>query len=537
MIRAAQRPRGQALFLAGALAAGAVQLFSQEFYAGLELLRPLILWLALRGESLDRKQRLRRVLLAWLPFLLLFAGYFAWRTALMPTPGTDRNAPEILYGLFTAPAATLVRLGEMVLQDLVQILLGVWYAAVRPDLFTLYPPAGLAAWAVTALVSAVTFLVFRWAWRDGPRAPGAADEDWYRTAAPFGFAAVLAGFLPGWMIGRHIYDLTGIYNDRFGLAAMFGAAVLSVALVEMLLRTQAYRLALACLLVGLGAGQNFRFETTYRWAWEKQARMYWQLKWRAPELKKPTNVYGEGSIASFVGGQFTSSVFNLMYGPVRDPRYMDFRYFDVTKVDVDAMLEVKEPLVYSLGYLEYVADPGSNLVFSYAPEKQQCLWLLSEKDAANPYVPEALAEALPLANLDQVLPTTERGLRRDIFGAEPAHDWCYYYQKGELAGQFADWERVVALWAEAEQQGRRPRNGVEYGVFIEGFANTGDWDAAFELTRKASFPKYEMRAYLCSAWARITTSTPASPEKDRVIPEVIDVFECQDEFRVIGSFE
>lgn len=82
---------------------------------------------------------------------------------------------------------------------------------------------------------------------------------------------------------------------------------------------------------------------------------------------------------------------------------------------------------------------------SFEPEKLQCLWILGPQDQANPYVSAALLEALPLSNLNQILPTSTRTLRSDIFGPEPAHDWCYYYQKGDLARQTQDWEQVVDL--------------------------------------------------------------------------------------------
>lgn len=441
MILAAQRKERAALFLTGSLLAGAVQLFSQEFYIGLELLRPVILWLALQTNVPNWKARLKRTLLLWLPFLLVFLIYFVWRTALMPTPGADRNTPRILYGLFSTPLSTLAELITMVAQDIVQILMGVWYAAYQPDLFTLTPPANLYAWGAAGLAGAAVFVYFRWG--PGKRLPEDANPEkaWYKSALPFGALAMLFGFLPGWMIGRHIYDLGGIYNDRFGLAAMFGAALLTVALIEMLLKTQLYRLALACLLVGLGTGQNFRFETTYRWSWEKQSKLYWQLKWRAPALEKPTNLYGEGSIASFIGGQVTSSAVNLMYGPVRDPQIMDFRYFDVTKVDVEQLAAQKEPQTYSLGYMDYLSPPGSNLVFSFEPEKLQCLWVLSAKDKTNPYISSALSEALPLASLEQVLSEGSPALRADIFGPEPA-------MTGAIPTRRLNWppRQAVGMW-------------------------------------------------------------------------------------------
>jgi hypothetical protein len=50
-------------------------MLTSEYYYGLELLRPLVLWLVIAGVP----KRLKRALKNWLPYLALLVAVFLWR--------------------------------------------------------------------------------------------------------------------------------------------------------------------------------------------------------------------------------------------------------------------------------------------------------------------------------------------------------------------------------------------------------------------------------------------------------------------------
>jgi hypothetical protein len=60
------------------------------------------------------------------------------------------------------------------------------------------------------------------------------------------------------------------------------------------------------------------------------------------------------------------------------------------------------------------------------------------------------------------------------FGMEPAHDWCYYYQKADLARQSGDWKEVVRLGNEAQKLGLHPDDPIEWMPFLQAYAFVGD---------------------------------------------------------------
>ncbi len=101
----------------------------------------------------------------------------------------------------------------------------------------------------------------------------------------------------------------------------------------------------------------------------------------------------------------------------------------------------------------------------------------------------------------------------DVFGPEPAHRWCYYFERADLARQFGEWDQVLKLWEEAGPLASQARYGPEYLPFIEAFARSDHWDKAVDLTLKADAKTAGMSGFLCSNWARMMQETPASEAK------------------------
>jgi hypothetical protein len=61
-----------------------------------------------------------------------------------------------------------------------------------------------------------------------------------------------------------------------------------------------------------------------------------------------------------------------------------------------------------------------------------------------------------------------------VFGTEPAHGWCYYYQKAELARQQGDWDSVAVLGAEAASLDLVPADPIEWMPFLQAYAVLGE---------------------------------------------------------------
>jgi hypothetical protein len=61
-----------------------------------------------------------------------------------------------------------------------------------------------------------------------------------------------------------------------------------------------------------------------------------------------------------------------------------------------------------------------------------------------------------------------------IFGPEPAHTWCYYYQQAELALQEGNWEKIVQIGDKVTQLKLSPNDRIEWAPFLQAYALRGD---------------------------------------------------------------
>ena len=110
------------------------------------------------------------------------------------------------------------------------------------------------------------------------------------------------------------------------------------------------------------------------------------------------------------------------------------------------------------------------MVFYYAPPG--CLRLLdSEIDPDNRLIPDdtLLRDA---ANLSTTGPVLDEPIARmpEIYGSEPAHNWCYYFEQADLARQMEDWEQLAELGDIAFKLDDYPNDPLERFVFVEGYA-------------------------------------------------------------------
>jgi hypothetical protein len=114
-----------------------------------------------------------------------------------------------------------------------------------------------------------------------------------------------------------------------------------------------------------------------------------------------------------------------------------------------------------------------------------------------------------------------------IYGSEPAHGWCYYFQKADLARQMGDWETVTQLGDVAFALDDYPNDPLERFVFIEGYAHTADWEKARGLSMDSyAVSKKITGPLLCKLWDRIAHETESTPEQNVTLDVVQTQLEC-----------
>jgi hypothetical protein len=153
-----------------------------------------------------------------------------------------------------------------------------------------------------------------------------------------------------------------------------------------------------------------------------------------------------------------------------------------------------------------------------------CLRVLDTVYAYDPLFIDGQDILIPISNLSQIIPDPASAPPDpNIFGPEPAHTWCYFFQKADLARQVKDWNTVIALYKQAQEMGATPGFGAEYIPFIEAYAQTGDWQKSNDLTIAAEDRTPGLKKMLCANWSRLS-GIPSSDMK--VIEQVKQSLSC-----------
>jgi hypothetical protein len=130
------------------------------------------------------------------------------------------------------------------------------------------------------------------------------------------------------------------------------------------------------------------------------------------------------------------------------------------------------------------------------------------------------AAALSDINLIQVTPGKGQP---DMywFGQEPAHDWCYYYEKADLARQQGDWQKIIQLGDQAAGRGLSPLGWEEQFPFIEAKAHDGRWSEALA-DSVSLYDDASKGPVICRLWTRMIETTGPGPEKDQAVQSLAE---------------
>lgn len=481
MLRAASEPQRFWHYTLVGLFAGVVHMFTMEYFVGLDLIRPVLLWLLIRRqhptEPLTRSGW--RVALQWAPYVLIMAAWVVWRFVLLELP----QEPYPLQ-LSRNPLRLIAQLGPGALADFWHALVVTWQRSLQPSFWP--------AWAIAGLTAAG----FGWLLA---RNANDADENTQpkRQAAFIGVAAFFLGLMPIWITGNVAHR--DVYNDRYLLPGLMGAALLISWLLTVVVRSGKWRAVTLAVLLGLAVGSHVRNAESFREDWEAQRNLYWQLSWRAPDILPGTAIITPARVTPWTGEPLLGAALNVLYpirseAPVADLWNLELRYSHT----LDPILRGETYGINYRGHLFQSSAPDSLLMVRMAPAGG-CLWLLDTYDAYNPYLTDEERQVAAYSNHARIL---MQGTQpdRNIFGQEPEHNWCYAYQKAQLANQQGEWATAVELLTAADKAGLQPALNIEWLPLVRAYAQQGDWPSALKVSQQARADGTQADAMLCAMW-------------------------------------
>ena len=538
MIQSARSPKLRALKIIISLAISALSLFGLEYLFGLELLRPLFLFLALKSTP----KRFKKTVLFYVPYFLLLIIYLYWRIFFYDS------------GIYTASISGISFSGiwMQILDAVPQVSLGAWLKVwVQP----FNPESGLSprlALVVGFILLAGTFFLARYlkfisARKEkntslrGSTTTEAISETARETASQkdarsdrvsefnldwilLSFALILSAGIP-FYIGNFPIKLT-FPEDRFTWSFIFGVSMFLTWLFS-LIKNETQRFTLAGLLISLAITTQIYNGDIYRREWRLQQLFSQQLFWRAPYIEKGTLILAEDDgVFPHSDDEAFSFLVNWAYNPNQKDRKLDYEYFYLSgRLGAEIpSLKSGEPVFKDHYSATFEGNIDKVLLLHFSPPS--CLRILDpvyDKDVfitprdvddvqmGSLTLPRVLEPALALSNPRELINKNNDNFNPPawLFGAEPEHNWCYYFEKADLARQEENWEKVAKLGDTAFAIPYSPADAAEYLPFIEAYARLGRYDDAQELTEIALDRNPALRPMFCSLWQRVDEQVPS----------------------------
>ncbi len=296
--------------------------------------------------------------------------------------------------------------------------------------------------------------------------------DWSWDGIIIGMLGVLLTIIPVTFTGRNI-SLLSTFN-RYTLNSVAGVSILVVSSFYYLINKIKPILVFSAVLLFLSVFTHLLNTAQFVENYQNQKDFWWQLSWRAPDIKDGTVFTPVGLGASDYFHIFPQ--INLIYRP--NSKQLAINTQILNNSTIKEILVGRQEKEINLRGIVFKRDYQNLLVVSMRTDTCLHVW-----DGSNPILAVThnpiISLVAPLSKLSAIdMKSPPHIPPANIFGKEPAHSWCYYYQKASLAKQGSDWGAILTLGRELNSQRLHPLDVSEWMPFFEGYSITGNHEEA-----------------------------------------------------------
>lgn len=520
----AARGWARALLWSASIVTGWLYLLLVDYAIGMEVFRFLALYVAVRARdpmALQRKT-IVRTLRTWLPASAIALAFLAWRFLVFESHREATDVGLQLGRLLDEPLRVGLSWATRLIQSVSNEVALAWAVPLSRRFFGLGSGEAIAGLMLGLL--AIGVLAARGSLRlrvsetaedsAGSPQPVAPPESHPGRLASIGLVGVVMGVAPIVMANRY-YEFDAF--SHYGLPASLAAALVLAAVLDSISIAPIRRALLAALVLcsvlthyGVAAAAS-KEEDIIR-------RFWWQVAWRAPGISPGTTL-----LVSYPGiayyGEDLDIVWapaNFLYGIEKTTAYPVAYRLSAVPVREDALLSILVGL--NFGPVTYrthrtFVDYGNILVVSQTQPNGCAHVMLGTPPRISSQESPGIALVAHRSNRNNNIQTDvepEMPLFV-VFGPEPKHDWCYFYQKAELALQRGDLQEVAELGSLAERTGLAPADSVEWMPFLQAYANLGDERRLADLNARLADDAFQ-RMQACRTLAAIIDQGLARPQ-------------------------
>lgn len=481
-----------------AIVLGVIYLGLVEYEAGFELIRFLILFILVGRVFQSYRDRMIATMKAWLPYSLIVFGFGFWRFFIFKgeRSATDVNIQFEQVQLY--PIQTIYHWMVQVVQDMFDVILNAWTIPLSQLI------GYVERWGTFVAIAAVVLVLFAFMKEDENGLQRELDTDTFSAEALwFGFLSAAAGLIPIAMVNREVAFPS---FSRYALVSSVGVAIFWVGLL-MHLRGRYLRSAVLAGLVLIAVLTHHANSVKFADETAALQNFWWQISWRVPQLAARTTLMGMYPVGGIEEDYFLWGPASLIYFPEKAESETIGPTLFAAVLNKDTVTKVlaKERQEFDnrkniITYKNY-----RNILILSQPTVNSCVHVINgQQPEFSQWEPDSIRVIGSYSELEHVLaseaPHTPPAI---VFGSEPKHGWCYYYQKADLARQRGDWDEVMKLADEALGKKLTPNDSIEWIPFLQAYAQAGDIEHLTELA-----PKITSSPYVAGQACQILRSMP-----------------------------
>jgi len=490
-----------------------------EYMIGLEGMRLVLLGYALFQKGFrEIRSWFKEFIKQWWPYPLAAAGFLYWRLFMFDSTRKATDAARLAGDYLGNLRSMSIRLILETAKDFLDTSVFAWfvkpYQLVSDAEYSELGRAVLIAVVVMALVLLYIFLFKKW-WESDH-----AEKQTSALAKAFiliGVFIVVFAVFPVTLSDRGV-DLYDAYKS-YGLHPIAGVVLFVVGIVLMFRPN--FRNLILIALVGLSVMTQVLNADYWAKLWEYQRQTWWQLTWRAPDLKDDTTVMVYMPEGYLMQQDFEMwAPLNLIYRPGR----AEVPTLQAQILNSDTAYDVLKRVVEDHYFrdVKLHLDYNNFLLVSF-PATTSCVHLIDGNlPVYSENEPLITQQVGPFSRIDRILPDGQSPFpSQAIFGAEPEHKWCYYYQKASLARQTGNWAEVVKLYEQAVALHLDPIDTSEFFPFIEAYVNLGRAKEAKALYIRGIKDRTKLRLPLCTSLGKNLKYPPEYHYDYKAITELV----------------
>ena len=466
------------LFFSIAIILGWLYLLQMEWFIGFEFLRWASIFVLISRSGGTLMQKVWRTLRSAYSTILVPAIFLLWRLVLF-TP--ERGATDVslqLDQLTQFPLKTSMRWLSTLLIDSFDVVVLAWGQPLSFLYSWIWTKKLMLLGLGVGAVSVAFMLIFLKQVEDLKEG---YEGNWKIEAFWLGLSSAIFGLLPIIMVNRSV-NFT--FYSRYTLVSSAGAAILLGALIFSLKPTLLPKVIIAVLIF---IASLTHFANSQRAVQLTQATrdFWWQVSWRIPHLENHTTLVANYAVGFSEEDYFVWGPANLIYFPEssRDEYIQPGVFAALLNQDtVDKTLRNEGQEFDNRRTIRTYKNYRKLLILTQ-PTANSCVHVIDGEQPEYSRGENASIQIIgPYSNLELILtnkPAPTPPLI--IFGPEPEHTWCYFYQKATLALQRGDFDEILSLGEEAASKNLMPEDLIEWMPFLQAFAQQGEVERLKEL--------------------------------------------------------